>query len=219
MKRSLRFLIPIASLFVIVTAAYAGGWAIVTLNHLPDYAVAEKALPLTFSVRQHGMTLLSGLKPTVRATSATGLKASAAVRPTANKGEYTASLIMPEAGEWTITIVNGFDSTPIVLPLLKVIAPDSPAPHAFAEGTRGGRLFVAKGCIGCHRHVEINPARQSSPALDLTGKRFPHDEFTRFLADPGIKQAEMPNLNLKQDEIAALAAFINKTSAKLKQVR
>jgi hypothetical protein len=32
----------------------------------------------------------------------------------------------------------------------------------------------------------------------------------RFLADPGIKPAEMPKLSPKEDEIEALAAFINK---------
>lgn len=201
-------------LFVIVTAAYAGGWATVTLNDLPDYAVAGKPLTLTFSVRQHGMSLLGGLKPSVRAATTTGLKASAAVTPTANKGEYTASLTLPQPGEWTITIGNGFDSTPVTLPMLKVIQDGSPVPRPFAEGTRGGRLFVAKSCAGCHRHQEINPERTSTAALDLTGKRFPHDYLKRFLADPAIKPAEMPNLNLKEAEIAALAAFINKTSPK-----
>jgi len=36
----------------------------------------------------------------------------------------------------------------------------------------------------------------------------------KFLADPTIKPAEMPNLNLNADEIEALAAFINKSTVK-----
>ena len=37
---ALRFLIPALLPFLIMTAAFAGGWAIVTVNDLPEYAVA-----------------------------------------------------------------------------------------------------------------------------------------------------------------------------------
>ena len=76
------------------------------------------------------------------------------------------------------------------------------------------RLFAAKGCVGCHRHLEVNPERQTDPKFDLTGRRFPNDYLKKFLADPSIKPAEMPNLKLKGDEIEALAAFINKAAIK-----
>jgi hypothetical protein len=46
-----------------------GGWAVVTVENLPDYAVAGRTLPLTFAVRQHGRTMLSGLKPSVEIRS------------------------------------------------------------------------------------------------------------------------------------------------------
>ena len=39
-------------------------------------------------------------------------------------------------------------------------------------------------------------------------------ENTADNADPSIKPAEMPNLKLKDDEIEALAAFINKLASK-----
>jgi mono/diheme cytochrome c family protein len=215
MKRHFTFLIPALMLVVLVTAAYAGGWAVISVGRFPDYAVAGEALRLTFSVRQHGVTLLAGLKPTVRASTTTGLNASAAVTPTANQGQYTASLVLSQPGEWNITIDSTFGaSSSVKLPMLKVIPAGSPAPRPFAGGTRGGRLFVAKGCVGCHRHQEINPARTTSPEFDLTRKRFSHEELKKFLADPSIKTADMPNPNLKQEEIAALAAFINKTSEK-----
>jgi mono/diheme cytochrome c family protein len=214
MKSCLRFLIPVALLLAIVTTAYGGGWATVTVDHLPDYAVAGQPLRVTFLVRQHGMTLLDNLKPAISASTSRGLKASAPVTPTGNKGEYAASLTLPQAGDWKITIANGFDATSVTMPLLKVIPAGSPAPPDFAEGTRGGRLFAAKGCIGCHRHVEINPERTTDVKFDLTGKRYPHEDLKRFLKDPSIKGVEMPNLNLKQAEIEALAAFINKTQKK-----
>ena len=36
----------------------AGGWAVVTVEQLPDYVEAGKPLTLTFMVRQHGVTPL-----------------------------------------------------------------------------------------------------------------------------------------------------------------
>ena len=97
---------------------------------------------------------------------------------------------------------------------LQVIAAGSPTPTPFSPGTRGMRLFAAKGCVGCHRHIEVNPERQTDAKFDLTGRRFPNDYLKKFLADPSIKPAEMPNLKLKDDEIEALAAFINKAAIK-----
>jgi mono/diheme cytochrome c family protein len=218
-RRNVRFILPLLALLAVVTAAYAGGWAIITLNDLPDYAVAGKPLNLTFAVRQHGVTLLPDLKPSVRATNATGLTVKTAVVRTAKPGEYSAALTLPQAGEWTIAINSGFNSSATTLPVLKVISPESPLPTPFSPNTRGARLFTAKGCVGCHRHGEINPERTSDAKFDLTAKRFPEDYLKKFLADPSIKPAEMPNLNLKQDEITAFVAFINKSVLKTSQVR
>ncbi len=48
-------LIALLLTLTLTTLAFAGGWAIITLNEFPDYAVAGKPLNLTFSVRQHGV--------------------------------------------------------------------------------------------------------------------------------------------------------------------
>ena len=216
MKRQYRIQLVLSSLalFALATRLFAGGWAIITLNDFPDYVVAGKPMSLTFTVRQHGRTLLGGLRPAIRATTAGGLKATAKAIPAATRGEYNAMLTLPQQGDWTITITSGFNDNSINLPALKVIAPGSLEPSAFSPATRGVRLFTAKGCVGCHRHVEVNPQRGTELGPDLTGKRFPQDYLKQFLADPGIKPAEMPNLNLKPDEIEALAAFINKSFTK-----
>src|SRR5439155_19824703 len=68
-----------ALVFILISAAFAGGWAIVTLDDFPEYAVAGKPLNLTFAVRQHGMTLLPGLHPTLRSTTPTGHTSNANV--------------------------------------------------------------------------------------------------------------------------------------------
>ncbi len=208
-RNVVRFMLPLLALFV-VTAVYAGGWAIITLNEFPDYAVAGKPLNLSFTVRQHGVTLLSGLHPSLRATGGGGVRINATATASRTPGEYTAALTLPEAGEWTITVTSGFMDSAITLPTLKVIASGAPVPTAFSSATRGVRLFTAKGCVGCHRHIEVNPERAADPKFDLTARRFPPDYLKKFLADPSIKTADMPNLKLKDDEIDALAAFIDK---------
>jgi mono/diheme cytochrome c family protein len=195
-------------------AVYAGGWAIVTLSEFPDYAVAGKPLNLTFAVRQHGVTLLSDLQPKITAMDGNGNAINGKVAAGSAKGDYAAALTLPQPGDWKITIDSGFNGNIITLPGLKVIAADSPAPTPFAPGTRGVRLFTAKGCVGCHRHIEVNPERKTDAKFDLTGRRFPNDYLKKFLADPSIKPAEMPNLKLKDDEIESLAAFINKAVKK-----
>ena len=210
----MRFVLPLVAFCTIVTALYAGGWAIITLNDLPDYAAAGKPVTLTFAVRQHGLTLLSNLQPSVRAATPGGLSAKAAAVPGPNAGEYKAVLTLPQAADWIITIDSGFNSSAVTLPALKVIEAGSPSPVPFSPVTRGLRLFAAKGCVGCHRHLEVNPERTTDAKFDLTSRRFPPDYLAKFLADPSIKPAEMPNLHLKPEEIEALAAFINKYAKK-----
>jgi cytochrome c553 len=216
MNRKYRFqiLLSVFLLIAVASAAFAGGWAIITLKEFPDYAVAGKPLNLTFAVRQHGVTLLPDLHPTVRATTTSGLVANAAVKPGATGGEYTSALTLSQAGEWTITITSGFNDSATTLPALKVIDSSATAPAPFSPATRGVRLFTAKGCVGCHRHIEVNPEHTTDARFDLTTKRFPPDYLRKFLADPSLKTKDMPNLKLKDDEIEALAAFINKGAMK-----
>jgi mono/diheme cytochrome c family protein len=204
-------MLPLLVLFAVLTAAYAGGWATITvLNEFPDYAVAGKPVQLSFMVRQHGQTPLSGLQPSIRATAAGGLSAKTTVTASRTPGQYAAALTLPEPGMWTITITSGFNASEIKLPALRVIAREASAPVPFSPATRGVRLFTAKGCVGCHRHLEVNPEFKTDERFDLTSKRFPPDYLKKFLADPSVKPAEMPNLKLNEEEIEALAAFINK---------
>jgi cytochrome c553 len=213
-KQRNQMILVVAALLTVVTVAFAGGWAIITLNDFPEYAVAGAPLNLTFTVRQHGLTLLSGLKPQVRATTAGGLVAKAHAAAGAAPGEYTTVLTLPQSGNWTITIASGFNNNEVTLPALKVISGDTPTPAPFSPATRGVRLFTSKGCVGCHRHLEVNPDRTTDARFDLTSRRFAQDYLKKFLADPSIKPAEMPNLKLKDDEIEALAGFINKSASK-----
>ena len=88
MKRY-RWILVFVLVLAAAVSAFAGGWAVITLNDFPDYAVAGKPLNLTFAVRQHGVTLLTGLHPTIRATTTSGPTAKSNVTRTKERGEYT----------------------------------------------------------------------------------------------------------------------------------
>ena len=91
-----------------------------------------------------------------------------------------------------------------------VAQPSAPASQAEAEA-QGRALFLAKGCVTCHRHdgagtetglVGVGP--------DLTHYQ-PDEPFVReWLRDPqAIRPTTMmPNLALEEDEIEALIAFL-----------
>jgi len=213
-KQTIRLVVPVLALLVAAVAAYAGGWATITLHDFPDYAVAGTPLKLAFTVRQHGQNPLTDLKPAISATTTAGLVARGTASPSGARGDYSASLTLPQPGDWTITVNSGFADSAVTLPRMKVIAAGAPAPAPFALQTRGLRLFSAKGCVGCHTHLEVNPRAGADAKMNLTGKRFEHGYLKSFLADPSIRSAEMPNLNLKPQEIEALAAFINKMDKK-----
>ena len=202
-------MIKVLALLTLLTVN-AGGWAVITVEDLPDQVVVGQSDTLTFTVRQHGRAPLGGLKPTVEA-EASGRTVRVAATPGSEPGRYIASLTLPNAGPWTLTIHSGFGNSRVKLMPLPAVNPGRSAPP-LADTDRGRRLFVAKGCLTCHLHAEVPASGAVAAGPELTGRRYPVDYMQRFLADPaGVAQRtiEMPNLNLKQQEIAALVAFMN----------
>jgi cytochrome c2 len=207
MTRIFRFALP--ALLVPLLGVY-GGWAAITVEDLPAYGVVRQPLNLTFTVRQHGVTKLSNLEPRVEARASGGAVAAAVAEPGKEQGQYTARLVLAEAGEWTITIHSGFGSSRVTLVPLPVIEPGAQAP-TLAAADRGRRLFVAKGCVTCHLHRDVSGSGVVAVGPELTSRHLAPEYLRRFLADPAITGASnrMPNLNLKPAEIAALIAFLN----------
>jgi len=213
--RASRFALP--ALLLPLLGIY-GGWAAITVEDLPDYGVVRQPLNLTFTVRQHGVAKLSNLEPRVEARASGGGATTAAVAAAGKEqGQYTARLVLPQAGEWTITIHSGFGNSRVTLVPMQVIDASSPAPAALAVADRGRRLFVAKGCVTCHLHGDVKGSGVVAVGPDLTGRRLAPEYLQRFLADPSMigSANRMPNLNLKQAEIAALIAFLNKADGQV----
>jgi mono/diheme cytochrome c family protein len=207
---------------VLVTAALLpaaaftfGGWAIVTVDDLPEYVVAGKPTTLSFIVRQHAVSPLPGLSPklTLKSGSTT---VSATVTAAEQRGRYVATFTPPRADYWTARIESGFGLAETTLLPLRAIAPGSAAPDPLADADRGHRLFFAKGCVNCHvRGSEGGEGYKFGP--DLTGRRYVAEYVAKFLKDPAANplnrastsQMKMPQLELKEREIASLVAFLN----------
>lgn len=193
----------------------AGGWAVISLDDLPDAVVQGKPTTLTFTVRQHGHTLLDNLRPSIDAVPVRGgdhIRADAV--PAGGQGRYSSTFTLPDTGHWRLTINSGFGTNHVDLDPIAVIAPGRTAP-SYTAAERGRRLFVAKGCLECHVHSDVPGSGVVQVGPALTALRLPRDFLEEFLADPAIlppaqqSNGGMPNLDLKPVEIAALVAFIN----------
>jgi mono/diheme cytochrome c family protein len=209
-------LVLLGALLLPLAAFTFGGWAVITVDDLPEYVVAGRPLNLSFAVRQHGVELLHGLSPHVTLKSG-GTETSIDARPAGQKGHYVATVTAPRAGDWWITIESGFRESRLTLLPVPAIAANAPEPRPLAESLRGHQLFIAKGCNTCHMRNEIGP-EGGKVGPDLTGKRYVADYVAKFLADPESSplsqtntssNVRMPKLDLKEREIGALVAFLN----------
>ncbi len=213
MRSTIRRVVPVGLLLVPAIAGAYGGWATITVEDLPDYAVTGRPVNLTFTVRQHGVHPLAGLRPRVGSPS-TPRQDSAPARPGSVDGEYIATIAPTDTGEWTITIHSGFGTSSTTLLPIRVISRGNQPPPPLDNTERGRRLFVAKGCVTCHLHRDFNaPTIPVGP--ELTAREFPSAYLSQVLTNPAAvarslpAKATMPNLHLKPAEIAALVAFLN----------
>jgi hypothetical protein len=84
--------------------AFAGGWAVITLDELPTDVVAGQPLTIGFTVRQHGVRPLDGLYPTVIASLLTENPLTVQAEADGSPGHYTATFTFPKAGDWEWSI-------------------------------------------------------------------------------------------------------------------
>jgi hypothetical protein len=185
-----------------------GDWAVTTVENMPDYAVAGRPLTLVFTVREYGHRLYHGLRPRVEARVGE-LSTGAAAAATTSRGQYVASVVLPRAGDWTITI-HADGQNKMTLPPIRVVDPGRPVPVGLSHFDRGRRLFVAKGCATCHAVMRAGP--------ELTSKRYATDYLRKAIATPELifpirpGRFRMPNLSLKPHEIDALVAYLSANS-------
>ena len=127
--------------------AFAGGWAVITLDELPTDVVAGKPLTIGFVVRQHGITPMSGLDPIVTATLQKTSNLVVKAESDGAPGHYTATLTFPKAGDWHWTIQAFTMDQP--MPVLTVAASNvaaagEPLAKAETESTSIDPLLVIR---------------------------------------------------------------------------
>lgn len=106
---------------VFAIPAFAGGWAVITLDELPAGVAAGEPLTVGFTVRQHGRTPMSGLEPTITAMSSPEDRFIVYAQPDGKPGHYTAALTFPKEGDWEWSIQAFTMDQP--MPVLRVAAP------------------------------------------------------------------------------------------------
>ena len=203
----------VAAVSIPAAAFSFGGWAVTTVEDVPEYVVAGRPFDLTYSVRQHGTSLLTRLGGAVTISSGRTAQNFAAVEQ--GEGMYRSRVTIPSAGTWDVAITTGFMGSGVTIPL-KVIAADAAAPAPMAAYDRGQQLFVAKGCATCHTHQLTKDLNSVKAGPDLSEPKFTAAYLSRFLANPNVKTdwktpQRMPNLGLKPTEVSALVAFLNQT--------
>ena len=194
------------SAVIAVPAGYAafGGWAVVTVENPPERLTVGVPYTLEYSVRQHGRDLLPGLEGKLEARA--GAQVIRADAKPLSVGKYSVVLTVPSAGSWAITIHSGFNQSRVVLKPISAAAAGAPI-AAMSEPERGEALFNAKGCVVCHVEMKVIP-------VDVRTSKYDEKFVRQLLADPAAMPkrhkagVEMPNLNLKPGEIAALAAYL-----------
>jgi mono/diheme cytochrome c family protein len=186
-----------------------GGWAVVTVKDLPEYFVAGQQYTIEFQVRQHGRTLLSGLRPelVIAPPAAREIVIPAVTRSAS--GTYAVTFTAPAAGDVRLTIRSGFGNSDLRLYPQTVVAAGGARP-ALTARDRGQMLFVAKGCNTCHANSDLTDRPENQ--VITVGPELGGRHLARELVIAKLKNASsqiMPDLGLSDAEVAAIAAFLS----------
>lgn len=144
---SARCRLPVALVAVVLAAvllpvgARAGGWAVVTLDGVPQAPYAGQVLSLGFMVRQHGVTPIDApygqgalLQPVLTARNTdTGETVVSEARKEGPVGHFVVEIAFPNAGTWSWTITPAPFAGTTLEPL--TVAPSPPAPRAGSGAT------------------------------------------------------------------------------------
>ena len=193
-----------------------GGWAVVTVQELPEYFVAGRPYTIEFKIRQHGRDLLSDLEPELivstsgpRLAGMLGGANEQRIPATARSaGTYAATFTPSATGPLYLTIKSSFGASNLRLYPAPVIAAGAPAP-TILPADRDRALFVAKGCNACHTNADLvdRPDNQQIKAgPELGGHRLAREYVIQKIKGPASET--MPDLGLSDAEVAAIAAFL-----------
>lgn len=200
---------------VLAAGVAMGGWAVVTVQELPEHVVAGRPYTVEFKIRQHGRDLLSDLEPELLVSTSgprlAGMLGGANEQRIPAKaraaGTYAATFTAPSTGPLYLTIKSSFGASNLRLYPVPVIAAGA-TPPTMSPVDRGRALFVAKGCNACHTNADLvdrpdNQQIKSGP--ELGGHRLTREFVIQKMKNPS---ANMPDLGLTDAEVAAIATFL-----------
>ena len=138
-------LLLVLAMLVPAEVARAGGWATVELGEAPSGLVAGTPWRVELIVKQHGITPMADVTPSIRIENTAGVTQTFPARPTGTVGHYVAEVTFPSSGTWRARISDGFtDAVPHRISGLDVAAP-VPTPFPWSQvvmGTIVALLFL-----------------------------------------------------------------------------
>lgn len=112
--------------------AFAGGWAVTTLDSIPDRFDAGQTYSIGYTIRQHGVTPITVDRTEIRITHGDSGKSLAFPgAPEGPVGHYVAKLTIPAAGSWTWEVTQGpFAAQPLGTLTVPISGPAAAPPAA-----------------------------------------------------------------------------------------
>jgi hypothetical protein len=101
-------LVLVLAVLIPAEVAQAGGWATVELGEPPSGLVAGTPWRVELIVKQHGVTPMADVSPSIRIVNNDGIVRQFAARPTGRVGTYVAEVTFPSAGTWRARLFDGF---------------------------------------------------------------------------------------------------------------
>ena len=124
--------------------AFAGGWAVITVDKLPSGVVAGEPFEIGFTVLQHGKTPMTDIHPTITATLSGSDKFVVNAEDEGKPGHYVATLTFPKEGNWSWSI-QAFTMDQ-AMPELSIAEPvaGSVSPQPVEEATPISPLLIVR---------------------------------------------------------------------------
>jgi hypothetical protein len=168
--RHLVVVAAIATALIATGSASAGGWATIGLDPpFPPDGGGGPGAPwdTEMTILQHGQTPLTGLHPTISITlEDTGRTETFAATETEEPGVYSASVVFPEAGSWTVVADSTFGESRLTYgPVLIEPGPagggagsDDGFPVLPLVAVLGALVAGAAALFGVRRQRRLHPA-------------------------------------------------------------
>ncbi|MCE7986339.1 MAG: hypothetical protein DYG89_34630 [Caldilinea sp. CFX5] len=121
-RRTIAILLINSILLFLATPLFAGGWAVVTVDELPQSLHAGETKTLGFTIRQHGRHPVNVEDVYVRAIDPTSDAAlTFPARQEGDAGHYAVDILLPTAGLWEWEIQPGW-FPPVTMAPMPVLA-------------------------------------------------------------------------------------------------